>query len=249
MRFLSFLAVLLALPTLAHAHLDLLEPTSRYATRELKEGPCGITGGAPGAIVAVYEPGATITVTIDETVNHPSHYRIAFSAEGDGAFQDPVCLENCETGGPDPVFAPSEGGTILVDHWDDAAEATESIEVTLPDVECETCVLQVIQVMYDKRPYTSPGNDNYYRCADIALRRSSQPLDMGTSTADAGPADSDAGSGDDAGSGPDAGLRPADGGGAADESEEGCSAAGSGAGAGTLAGLLLMLARRRRSPM
>src|SRR5690606_6077325 len=40
---------------------------------------------------------------------------------------------------------------------------------TLPDIECESCTLQVVQVMYDKKPY-GDGNDLYYQCADIALR-------------------------------------------------------------------------------
>jgi hypothetical protein len=46
-----------------------------------------------------------------------------------------------------------------------------SVTVTLPDVECERCTLQVIQVMDDKPPYMVPGNDIYYQCADLVLRR------------------------------------------------------------------------------
>ena len=42
-------------------------------------------------------------------------------------------------------------------------------QVTLPDVECERCTLQLIQVMTDKAPY-GDGNDLYYQCADLALR-------------------------------------------------------------------------------
>lgn len=41
----------------------------------------------------------------------------------------------------------------------------------LPDVECDNCTLQAIQVMYDKPPYVTPGNDLYYQCADLVLRR------------------------------------------------------------------------------
>ncbi|MCA9560948.1 MAG: hypothetical protein KC583_20510, partial [Myxococcales bacterium] len=47
--------------------------------------------------------------------------------------------------------------------------------VTLPDVECDNCTLQVIQVMFDKPPQTSPGNDLYYQCADLVLRGDGPP--------------------------------------------------------------------------
>ena len=56
--------------------------------------------------------------------------------------------------------------------------------VTLPDIECDNCTLQVIQVMYDKPPYITPGNDIYYQCADLVLRAGAGPpdADPGTDT-------------------------------------------------------------------
>jgi hypothetical protein len=51
--------------------------------------------------------------------------------------------------------------------------------VTLPDLVCDNCTLQVIQVMYDKPPYTTPGNDIYYQCADLVLRVGGAPPDAG----------------------------------------------------------------------
>lgn len=55
----------------------------------------------------------------------------------------------------------------------------QTIEVSLPDVECEHCTLQVIQVMYDKKPISVGGNDIYYHCADIALVRDASETDLG----------------------------------------------------------------------
>ncbi|MFA9472798.1 MAG: hypothetical protein ACERNK_19695, partial [Deltaproteobacteria bacterium] len=57
--------------------------------------------------------------------------------------------------------------------------------VTLPNVTCDNCTLQVIQVMYDKPPYTTPGNDIYYQCADLVLREGAAPPDADAGT-DAG---------------------------------------------------------------
>lgn len=225
------LALVVGLPSVASAHLDLLDPPARYDRRELKDGPCGIMGGAQGEPVAVFEPGETITITIEEYINHPSHYRVAFDGEGDDAFQDPVCTDYCIDGPEDPLFAPSEGGIILADLVPDAPAAIQTIEVTLPDVECESCTLQVIQVMYDKKPITVGGNDIYYHCADIVLARDAETLDLGI------PPRPDLGSLPDGGppADPDAGITTDD--------DGGCAAA---TGSGGALWLLLSLAALRR---
>lgn len=220
-----------ALPAVASAHLDLLDPPARYDRRELKHAPCGITGGNQGDPVAIYEPGETIAITIEEYIEHPSHYRVAFDDDGDDDFQDPTCIEHCESGSADPVFAPSEGGVILADLVPDAPEVVQTIEVTLPDVECDTCTLQVIQVMYDKKPITSGGNDIYYHCADIALVRDAGAMDLGVlpPRPDLGPPPPDGGPSVDAGT---------------DLGGGGCSAAGGPVGWPWL--LLSLAALRRR---
>jgi uncharacterized protein (TIGR03382 family) len=226
----------LLFPALASAHLDLIEPPARYDRDELKDGPCGIPGGARGDTVAVFEPGATIAITLEEYIDHPSHYRVAFDEEGDDDFQDPVCVEHCESGPEDPVFAPSEGGTILADVVADDPAISQTFEVTLPDVECDRCTLQVIQVMYDKKPITVGGNDIYYHCADIALVRGAETMDLGVlpPRPDLGPPPPDGG--------PVADL---DGGAGSDGDDGGCSASGP-AGAGACWLLLSLVALRRR---
>ncbi len=237
MRLLA-IAVSLLVPTVASAHLDLLDPPARYDRRELKDGPCGIMGGAQGEPVAVYEPGQTITITIEEYIDHPSHYRVAFDDEGDDDYRDPICTDYCESGPETPVFAPSEGGVILADLIPDSPEVVQSFEVTLPDVECERCTLQVIQVMYDKKPITSGGNDIYYHCADIVMVRDSETMDLGV--VDSRP---------DLGTRPDGGPLPEpdpDAGIATEPDDDGgCSAAGSG-GAPWLLFVLSLAALRRR---
>jgi hypothetical protein len=50
---------------------------------------------------------------------------------------------------------------------DDRSGGSHTLQVRLPDVECDSCTLQVVQFMYDTmRPY-------YFQCADLALRRPS----------------------------------------------------------------------------
>lgn len=165
--------VLLAFPALASAHIGLLSPESRYGPSVLKAAPCGMAGGQR-TTDKVYEvkSGATITVMWDEYINHPSHYRISFDDNGDDDFHEPTY--NGPTATIDPSgFTPYEYPTTLVDFIADMQGGTYTQQVTLPDIECDNCTLQLIQVMYDKPPYdcdTNPScNDVYHQCVDLVL--------------------------------------------------------------------------------
>jgi hypothetical protein len=69
-------------------------------TAEQKVGPCGGAGSLRNqANVTEIEPGATIEVTWDETVEHPGHFRISFDADGEDFtipldFEDATQTEN-----------------------------------------------------------------------------------------------------------------------------------------------------------
>ncbi|MFN8644517.1 MAG: SCE4755 family polysaccharide monooxygenase-like protein [Candidatus Binatia bacterium] len=167
---LAALTLLLSCTSPASAHLALVHPPSRYGEDVLKEGPCGLRGGGRGDAATELEPGAQLRVVWNEYVDHPGHFRIAFDADGDDDFVDPVCLSDCAT--RTPAIALYGDPSVLLDGIADTPDGGEgSAVVTLPDVECERCTLQVIQVMYDKPPFATPGNDIYYQCADLILRR------------------------------------------------------------------------------
>jgi MYXO-CTERM domain-containing protein len=199
------------------SHLMMSSPQNRYDS-EQKAGPCGRADGVRTDRVTVFEPGQTITVVWDETVDHPSHYRISFDVDGHDDFVDPATMMEFNS-----------NDAVLADNIPDDPSRHFEYQITLPDVECETCTLQVIQVMYDKPPYTIPGNDIYYNCADIALRQGAG--------ADAGPMDPDAGV-----PGPDSGP-----GGTGDgRIDGGCSAAPQSGALAPMAALLALIALRRR---
>lgn len=211
MRLALVLAVVLA-PATAAAHIHLTAPTTR--TTSQKVGPCGATGSVRGANVTVLEPGSMLTVTWDETINHPGHYRISFDPDGQDftvplSFTDTTQTEN-----------------VLVDSIADRAGGAYTQVVQLPNMACENCTLQLIQMMTDKPPY-GDGNDIYFQCADIALRPG--------------------------GAGPDAGGNPGDpdagtGGGDPGDVSGGCATSGSSSGPGLLValGLAALFIRRRR---
>jgi hypothetical protein len=197
--------------------------------------------------VTSFEPGETIEVRWDEYIDHPGHYRIAFDDDGDDDFHDPP-LDHFVN--PPPMMGPYSNDTVLLDGIADKGrgESDYLVTVTLPNVTCDNCTLQVIQVMTDKEPFTTPGDDIYYQCADLVLREGGEPPDAGADT-DAG---TDPGAGADAGTGngtdTDAGTGTGTGTGG------GCSAAPPARTESGLMPLFLILfacrlARRRRLPV
>lgn len=147
------------------AHLDMIAPLSRYGPDVLKNGPCGISGGERTDNVSYFEPGATIEVRWNEYVDHPSHYRIAFDVDGDDDFVDPSTMMEMY----------SNDAVLLDGIEDSASDPVYRVSVELPDVECDNCTLQLIQVMYDKPPYQVGSNDIYYQCADLVLKADPPP--------------------------------------------------------------------------
>ncbi len=179
---------LAALATPASAHIQLSSPAKRYTDQ--KAGPCG--RGANDARtnnVTELAPGSTITVSWSETVNHPGHFRIAFDEDGTDGFVNPASPTDFDN-----------SPEVLADNIADTNGGPSSLEVTLPDVECDNCTLQVIQVMTDKGGNGFGNDDFYFQCADIRL--TSNP-----GSGDAGPGGDDGDSGCNAsGSGGMAGM-------------------------------------------
>lgn len=167
------LATTLALaPSLAAAHISLISPAPR--TTSQKAGPCGAAGSVRGSNITTLAPGATITVTWKETVDHPGHFRISFDGDGQD-FIPPPDNSLTSTIGTNA----GAGVEVLVDPIMDvqgnnpAGGRTYTQEITLPNMECDNCTLQVIQLMTDKPPYdantNANSNDIYYQCVDLKL--------------------------------------------------------------------------------
>ena len=226
------------------AHVELTYPPQRYPAvnqfqLELKYAPCGRDGNPPGEVErTVFAPGQTITVRWDEFVPHPGHFRIAFDPDGDDDLADPAGYDDLYT----------EGVLVLADgipHED--GKQYYAYDVTLPDMPCETCTLQLIQVMTDKMPWGPAGGDDlYYQCADLVLDPAAGGSTGDAGTGTTGTTETSAGPGSAGGDSTGTGEADATGGeGAATGC--GCRAPGSGTPRGLLAGLVLVgLARRRR---
>lgn len=142
-------------PVSAHARWSLDGTTPpRDNNAGIKTGPCG--GVARTNNPAVFAPGETITVNWVETIDHQGHFIISFSAANDEGFE-----QNVLKGGAEQL-PDDQNGTPLPHQF--------STTITLPNVECEACTLQLIQYM--ERSMT-----NYYSCADIKLVAGGDPGD------------------------------------------------------------------------
>ena len=142
----------------ASAHIDLKTPLSRTDNDDAaqKTGPCE---GAPAGDRTELTAGETFSVTWDETIQHPGHFRIAINQDGDDFPTTDVLADFDDISG---------NGIILVETEGDTANTGYSHDITVPDVNCDNCTLQLIQVMTTAGTIDL-GEDLYYRCADISI--------------------------------------------------------------------------------
>jgi hypothetical protein len=173
-----------SLSSLASAHIELLEPPARYEmarSGDNKACPCGDgTSNRTCSVagersddnrsdrVTALVAGETLTVRFNEYIGHSGRYRIAFDEEGaDLEDFNAHPLEDI----PDPVGR--DGNTGDGSFWE--------IPITVPDTPCESCTLQLIQMMDGNMedPVEDPvGRSSYYACADITIS-SAMRLDEG----------------------------------------------------------------------
>jgi hypothetical protein len=167
------LSLPLLAPPVAIGHFALRAPASwreqDFLGNPQKTGPCGDEGtAATTGTVTPFAPGETITITLDETIFHPGHYRVSLAVldRSELPAEPPVTPGDTPCGtGPimaPPVFPVLADGALL--HTDPFANS-QSIQVTLPsDVTCTHCTLQVLEFMSN---HSAPCF--YHHCADISI--------------------------------------------------------------------------------
>ena len=144
-------AALVGLTAPALAHIAMTSPARRGQNQ--KEGPCGLAGSTRGTTTTTFLPGETITVEWDETIDHPGHYRISFDDDGNDSFQNPSL--------PEDAFPQTLTDQIA----DRAGGGHYKQDITLPNISCTNCTLQLVQVMTTAVPYSS----FYFQCADLVI--------------------------------------------------------------------------------
>lgn len=164
----------------AHAHVDMVSPTPRQAGEaggnQLKSKPCGqTTNKRTTDKVTTYTPGQKVEIKMKEYINHPGYFAVAFDPDGDDNFPFPIAnMDKVVAATDDPKTTFPIGATVLglrTDKDKDCYSETNhecTLSITIPNMTCQNCTLQLIQFMYDKL-----GNNNddeyYYQCADIKI--------------------------------------------------------------------------------
>jgi Lytic polysaccharide mono-oxygenase, cellulose-degrading len=166
-------------PARADAHFVLQAPACYSQQDSLgapeKSGPCGQADPATPFVasgqVTTFQSGQTITVTINEVVTHPGHYRVALAADMMSLPADPAVTAGATPCGSAAIEA-SPTVPVLADgvlQHTAAFAGPQSFQVTLPaGFTCTSCVLQVIEFM-SSHGLNNPGGCFYHHCADVSI--------------------------------------------------------------------------------
>jgi MYXO-CTERM domain-containing protein len=171
----------LATPWPAHAEFVLQAPPASIshdnAGNPQHQGPCGdeVTNppATPSGIVTTFEEGQTITVTINEVIPLPGHWRVALGLTGPASLPSPpkVVASGSYACGAAATEAPPVF-PVLGDNLLPAATGitgVQSTQITLPaGVTCNGCTLQVshFRSNYGGNPL---GGCFEYHCATISI--------------------------------------------------------------------------------
>src|SRR5215468_3254519 len=130
----------------AHAHFVLDAPAA-YSVQDSfglpeKSSPCGQadpgTSLVPTHIVTSFHSGDTITVTIDEKVFHPGHYRVALAQDQHGLPADPTVTAGATPCGTAQIQDSTTTGVLADDMLphDSPFSGPRSFQVQLPSMTC-----------------------------------------------------------------------------------------------------------------
>jgi hypothetical protein len=170
-------------PTLSQAHFKLLAPASWIVEDDRgdpqKAAPCGGTNadfGKPTYAVTEVKGGSQVHVKVQETIYHPGHYRIALAVNSHNELPiDPKAETTTNEKGAvisvsgaimNPVAPP-----VLADglfQHSDKSQNTFETDVTVPNIDCKACTLQVIQFM-EQHGVNNPGQFSYHHCAVLKI--------------------------------------------------------------------------------
>jgi hypothetical protein len=175
-------------------HFKLLEPVSWLIETDRgdpqKSGPCGGTNadwGKESYVVNEAKGGGTLHLKLQETVYHPGHYRVALAVNSMTELPpDPVAVTRDSERGPWSVSAPIQDppvAPVLADGLfqhntrPTAMPQVWEADIPLPNLNCDRCVVQVIQFMAE-HAFNNPGGYSYHHCAIMKITADpSKPLD------------------------------------------------------------------------
>ena len=174
--------VLLLVPVATQAHFKLLAPASWLIEDERgdpqKAAPCGGTNtdfGKPSWAVTQATGGSALHIRVQETIFPPGHYRVALAVNSPTELPvDPKATTMDTDRGPrsvsaeimSPVQPPVLADGLFVHQA--KADSPFETDVTLPNINCRRCTIQVIQFM-EQHAVNNPGMFTYHHCATVQI--------------------------------------------------------------------------------
>jgi hypothetical protein len=182
--------VMAGLAGTANAHFILISPAASLVQDRLgdpqKIAPCGgvsanpgrgtpANPGVPSGAVTSVKGGTNLPLLVQETVFHPGHYRVALARTAAQLPPDPVVTTAQTARGArsqsaviqNPPVAP-----ILLDgifaHTERPTQNFET-QIPIPNINCQNCVLQVIEFMADHPGIAIDGGHSYHHCAALNI--------------------------------------------------------------------------------
>ena len=135
----------------AFAHFKFLEPASALVTENGGKGAPPSGEGIPSGIVTKAQGGHPFTIRLLEFIPHPGHYRIALSVNSRAEIPKDA---DAEVKDGKSVSAPFESNPKIpvlmygaFVHTTTPRNTEWKIDVTLPNLTCEKCTLQMTQFM------------------------------------------------------------------------------------------------------
>ena len=179
---LALAAVSAVLPVVTHAHFKLVEPASWLIEDDRgdpqKAGPCGGTNadyGKPSYAVTQATGGSRLHIKVLETIYHPGHYRVALAVNSPAELPvDPKATTMDSDRGPRSVSAEIQNPVQMPVLADGLFVHTAKVDgpletdVTLPNISCRRCTLQIIQFMAE-HGVNNPGMFSYHHCAVVQI--------------------------------------------------------------------------------
>jgi hypothetical protein len=198
-RILFGVIVAAGLSSAADAHFVLVQPAASLVQNRLgdpqKIGPCGgvsanpgrgtpANPGVPSGAVTSVKGGTDLPLMVQESIFHPGHYRVALARTMAQLPKDPeVTVVQTEKGprSQSAVIQNPPVPPVLLDgifaHTERPTQNFESM-IPIPNINCQSCVLQVIEFMADHPGIAVDGGHSYHHCAILNITADpAKPID------------------------------------------------------------------------
>jgi hypothetical protein len=165
-------ALALAALGVAHAHFALLQPPSALMIEDGGKGAPPCAEGPASNIVTQVQGGHPIAIDLNEFVFHPGHYRFALSVNSRAELPpDPDVVQDgnglsVSTSIQNPVRIPVLADGVF--QHDVMPTADWRITLTLPNLNCDKCTLQIIEFMAEHGSNVG-GGFFYHHCSDLRI--------------------------------------------------------------------------------